>query len=58
MAHYQQQPWILPACLNYFSYNAFSNYSRLSVCGVCQSLTPLLKQADIPRRSIPVNQHE
>jgi hypothetical protein len=57
MAHYQQ-PLILPACLNYFSYTAFSNYSRLSVCGACQSLTSLLKQADIPRRSIPVKQHE
>jgi hypothetical protein len=58
MAYYQQQSLILVACLNYFSHTTFSNYSRLSVCGGCQSLTPLLKQAEIPRRSIPVNQQE
>jgi hypothetical protein len=43
MAHYQQQSLILPACLSYLSYTAFSNYSRLSACGGCKSLIPLLE---------------
>jgi hypothetical protein len=43
VVHYQQQPLILLACLNYFSYIIFSNYSRLSACGGCQSLNTLLE---------------